>query len=185
MVILICGLTLWAGVHLMPAVLPSNKKALLDKLGEKRYKLLFTLLIFTSIALIVVGYRNTQPQFLYHFSFAKHPAYLMILVAFALMAAANIPSHIKNLVRHPQLVGVFIWASAHILLNGDTRALMLFGTLAIWCVLAMLFINRRDGDWQRPPVTHWKGDVIVIVATLVVVPIVMLIHGWLGVPLMH
>lgn len=185
MVILICGLLLWVGVHLMPAVLPGNKQALLTKLGEKRYKLLFTLLIFTSMVLIVVGYRNTQPQFLYHFAFARHIAYLMILIAFALMAAANIPSHIKHLVRHPQLTGVFIWASAHMLLNGDTRALMLFATLGIWCVLEMFFINRRDGAWLRPTTEGWKGDIIVVVATLVVVPVVMLIHGWLGVPLIH
>ena len=48
------------------------------------------------------------------------------------------------------LTGVFIWAVAHLLVNGTTRALVLFGGLGIWALLEIVLINKRDGAYTKP-----------------------------------
>jgi len=45
---------------------------------------------------------------------------------------------------------VISWALAHLLLNGDSRSVVVFGGLGIWAILEIFFINRRDGDWVKP-----------------------------------
>ncbi|RLA32229.1 MAG: NnrU protein, partial [Gammaproteobacteria bacterium] len=57
---------------------------------------------------------------------------------------------IKRIFRHPMLTGVFIWAVAHLLVNGTTRALVLFGGLGIWALLEIVLINKRDGAYTKP-----------------------------------
>jgi hypothetical protein len=48
------------------------------------------------------------------------------------------------------LTGVFIWAAAHLLVNGTPRALVLFGGLGAWALLEIVLINRRDGEYTKP-----------------------------------
>ena len=48
------------------------------------------------------------------------------------------------------LTGVFVWATAHLLVNGTTRALVLFGGLGAWAILEIVLINRREGAYTKP-----------------------------------
>lgn len=180
MAVLCAGVILWMGVHLMPAMLPSNKKALVTKLGLKRYMLLFTLLIFTSVFLIVNGWQSATPEFLYHISFARHLTYLLVFVSIVFLVASKVKSKLGALVRHPQLMSIFFWSAGHLLVNGDSRSVVLFGGMLIWSVLEMLFINRRDGEWQKQPVQGFKGDILVLVVSVVIVAVLMFAHPFLA-----
>lgn len=42
------------------------------------------------------------------------------------------------------IAGLLLWASAHLLTNGDSRSVTLFGSLAAWAVSEIVMINRRD-----------------------------------------
>jgi uncharacterized membrane protein len=57
---------------------------------------------------------------------------------------------VLRLTRHPFLWGVALWASGHLLLNGERFALMLFGALGAMVVLGARSIDRkgraRDGE---------------------------------------
>lgn len=180
MAILLSGMLLWMGVHLMPALLPSNKKALVKKLGMKRYMLLFTILIFTSIFLMVNGWKNANTEYVYHLAFGRHIAMLLMVFSFLYFAASKIPSRIRYSVRHPQLTSVFIWASAHLLANGDTRSMILFGGMAFWCVLEMFLINRRDGKVEKPTVVGWKGNIKVVIMAIVMIGVLLVVHPYLS-----
>lgn len=177
---------MWMGVHLMPALLPSNKKALVVKLGLKRYMVMFTVLIFTSIFLIVSGWQKVTQEFLYHLSFGRNLAFLLVALSIVFLVASKVPSKLGCLVRHPQLTTIFLWASGHLLANGDSRSAVLFGGMLVWSVLEMFFINRRDGEQQRKHVPGFKGDILVLVLSVVIVAVLMFSHPFLtGVHIMR
>ena len=42
------------------------------------------------------------------------------------------------------LLGLKIWATAHLLANGDLGSIVLFGSLLAWAVAARISVKRRD-----------------------------------------
>ena len=151
MYMLVIGVLLWIVAHLVPAVAPSFRKGLLDSLGKGPYRGVFSLVILGSLALIVFGWRSTPEEYLYALpAGARMVAFALICLSFIVIGAAFHPSRIKRMIRHPMLTGVFIWAAAHLLVNGTTRALVLFGGLGAWALLEIVLINRRDGEYTKP-----------------------------------
>ena len=187
MTLLLLGLILWVGVHLMPSLLPDVRAALVNRIGDGPYQGLFALLILAGLLLIVFGWRRTVPTQVYRPPTGlRHPAMLLVVIGFILMAAASFPrTRIKRLIRHPQLTGVLLWALAHLLANGDSRSLLVFSVIAVWAVVSMLLINRRDVDWVKPEtVMAWYGELLVVVAGVGVAVLVVRFHYYLaGVPL--
>ncbi|MCG7980300.1 MAG: NnrU family protein [Candidatus Thiodiazotropha endolucinida] len=179
MTLLLIGLTLWAGVHLFPSLLPQVRDGLIKRIGDGPYQGLFALLILTGVVLIVFGWRGTVPTQVYAPPAGlRHAAMLLVVIGFILMAAASFPrTRVKRLIRHPQLTGVLLWALAHLLANGDSRSLLLFSVMAIWTVTSMLLINRRDGDWVKPETTMaWYGELLVVVTGVGVAVLILRFH---------
>ena len=134
--LMIAGLLIWSLVHFIPSLAAPLKQNLITQLGEKVYKLLFAVLMFTALALIIFGWRSTVPSYLYQLpEFTRHIAMLLVLFAFILMGASNYPTRIKQFIHHPQLTGVIVWAFAHLMLNGDSRSVLLFGGMGLWAIL--------------------------------------------------
>ncbi len=182
MVLLVAGVLLWAAVHLTPSVAPPLKQSLVGKMGENGYKGIFSLSLLLAIALIVIGWRSIdQPDYLYFLpAWTRHAGMLVVVIGFILMGAANYPSRIKRLIRHPQLTGFTLWALAHLAMNGDSRSVVLFGGFAIWAILEIIFINKRDGEWVKPEAPAWSREVIGVVISLVVVVLFVAIHPWIA-----
>lgn len=185
MTLLVLGILLFAGLHLVKSLAPELRAGLIARLGAMPYRGLFSLLVLGSVALIVLGWRSSVPQYVYSPSPAlQHPAMTVILVAFLLMVASSRPSRLRRIVRNPQLSGVVLWAGAHLLLNGDNRSLLLFGSLAVWSVVEIFAINRRDGVWVRGAAPSWGSEIVTLLITVVVVGVVIYIHPWIsGMPI--
>ena len=180
------GVFLWSLVHLFPCVMPDKRNQLNDSMGNK-YQGLFALFIILSIVFMVIGWRNTVPEHIYNPpAWGRHLAMLLVFLGVILFGAASVTSRIKRLIRHPMLTGVILWALAHLLANGDSRSLLLFGGLLIWSVLSMLFISRRDGAWKKPERPEgWWPDIKLLVISLVIYIILIVLHPYLsGIPLM-
>ncbi|WP_238946742.1 NnrU family protein [Seongchinamella unica] len=182
MILLTLGVLLWAGTHLMPSISPSTREALVARLGENGYKGMFSALMLLALALIIFGWRSIdQPTYLYTLPlWTRHLGMLIVLLAFILFVASGQPSRIKQYLRHPQLTGLILWAGAHLMMNGDTRALVLFGGLGLWAILEIIFINRRDGQWVKPEVPGPAQDLKILVVSLVVFAGVAWAHPWLA-----
>ena len=179
--LMIAGLLIWSLVHLTPSLAPPLKQKLITQLGEKTYKLLFAVLIFTALALIVFGWRSTLPSYLYQLpGFTRHIAMLLVLIAFILFGASNYPTRIKQFIRHPQLTGVIVWAFAHLVLNGDSRSVLLFGSMGVWAILEIVFINRREGEWVKQPVPGWAREVRGLAISLAVFVVVVMLHPYIA-----
>ncbi len=179
--LLIAGLLIWSLVHFIPSLAAPIKQKLITQLGENAYKLLFTVLMFTSLALIVFGWRSAVPSHLYQLpEFTRHIAMLLVLIAFILMGASNYPTRIKQFIRHPQLTGVVVWAFAHLVLNGDSRSVLLFGGMGLWAILEIIFINRREGEWVKQPVPGWAREIRGLAISLVVFIVIVMLHSYIA-----
>lgn len=182
MAMLIAGLAIWIAVHLFPSVAPASRQQLVTRLGNGPYQAIFSLLLIAGLLLIIFGWRNTVPDHVYTpLSALRHPAMLLVVIGFILMVAASFPTRIKRVLRHPQLTGVLLWAIAHLLLNGDSRSVLVFGALAVWTVVSMLMINRRDGAWVKPDIASgWGREVVIVIIGLVISAIAVRFHHYLS-----
>ena len=186
MTLLVLGLLLWIAIHLFPSVMPDARQKLMARLGEGPYKGLFALDLVIAIVLMVFGWRSAAPDFVYAPILGGMPLVtsLLVAIAFILMGAANVPTNIKRYLRHPMLTGVVIWGVAHLLANGDSRSVVLFGGLTIWAILAIVLINRRDGAWMKPEAVPVVKDVTLVVIGVVLTAVVAFFHEYLsGIPL--
>ncbi len=175
MTLLIAGLALFLGIHLVPAV-PPLRDALVSRLGAGPFKGLFTLASLAGLVLIVVGYRAADPG---PRLFAPLPAAIAVapyamVVSFILFAAANMRTHIRRTLRHPMLLGVIIWAAVHLCANGDTRGTVLFGAVLAWALVDLASAVSRHAVKEFEPVA--RQDVIAIVAGTVLALLVMTFH---------
>lgn len=177
MTFLALGILLWAGAHLSTTLRMGFRQTLIEKLDENKYKGLFSLVLLTSLALIVFGWRSTDSLHVYDPPLWNSPVMIFFMwAAVFLMIASSAPSNVKRLIRHPQLTGVIVWAGAHLLANGDNRSLLLFGGLGLWAVLEIVLINRRDGAREKPDAVPFTRDLMVLVLSAVVVVVLVLLH---------
>lgn len=177
---LILGVSLWSVMHFVPAIAVDFRKNLIGKIGEKPYKGLFALLMVLALYLIISGWRATIPENLYLPPiWGRHATALLVLISFVLFIAPYHATNLKRFLRHPQLTGVATWGVAHLLANGETRSVVLFGGLAIWAVIEILLLNRRDGAWVKPAAVPVKKDVILGVAGLATYIVIAFSHQWL------
>jgi uncharacterized membrane protein len=168
--IMIVGLAVFIGGHLFT----TQRKAradLIARIGEGPYKGIYSLLSFIGLALIVYGfaqYRATgwievwSPP-----AWTRHLAALLVLIAIICIVAAYIPGNIKRVLKHPMLVGVKLWATAHLISNGDLGSIILFGSILGWAVVDRISLKRRtDAGGLVIPVGGWPRDAIAIVVGL-------------------
>jgi len=148
---LIAGVALWMATHFMPALAPSFRRTMIDRLGGGPYRGVFALLVVSALVLIVYGWRTTPETYLYLLPAWSRPAgFLLMVIAFVLIGAAQYNTIIKRFIRHPMLMGVVIWSISHLLTNGTSRALILFGGIGVWALLEMPLLNAREKDAERP-----------------------------------
>lgn len=169
MILLSLGVLLWAVTHLFVAKGVNARAGLIAKIGLGPYKGLFSLTLVVALVLIVFGWQATPPTSLWvPPAGMRHATMTLMPFAVILFLSARAPTDIKQIIRHPQLTGVKLWAVAHLLSNGETRSVILFGGLLAWAVLEVIFINRRDGAWKKPaPVGGLKTTISALIGVLV------------------
>ncbi len=179
MMILIIGLALWASTHLFVSCCAEQRTALISRLGLYPYKGLFSLTLVLALILIVMGWRSTPAISLWvPPAGMRHLTMLLVPIAVILFFAARMPTDIKQWLRHPQLTGVKLWALAHLLSNGETRSLILFGGLLAWAVLEVIFINRRDGARVKPEPVGIAKTLVQAVIGLLISAALIFAHPW-------
>ena len=170
MMLLIVGLILFLGVHLLPTS-PELRAGLQARLGTNGYKAIFSLLSLAGLIVIVLGYHKLQlhpdknPILWNPPEWTRHFAAGLMLPAMVLLVASVIPSRIRTTIRHPLLSAIKIWALAHLISNGDLGGVLLFGSFLAFAVYDRISVKRRGalgplGNAKPPSVVN---DVIVIV----------------------
>jgi uncharacterized membrane protein len=177
MILIILGLALWSAVHLFKRLAPEARASMGD-----RAKAWVTVGSIAAVVLMVIGYRGAgQVDLWYPPHWLRGINNLLMVFAFYLYAASGMKTWITGKIRHPQLTAVKTWAVAHLLVNGDLAAVILFGGMLAWAVVTVILINRAEPVWTRPAPSAPRKEVMAVVGALVVVAVVMAIHNWLGV----
>ena len=148
MTLLILGLVLFLSVHSVRVFAEGWRTGVRARLGEGVYKGLVALASVAGLVLIVWGYglARQQPVLLWLPPvWTRHLAALLTVPAFILLVAAYVPGNsIKAKVHHPMVLGVKVWALAHLLANGMLADLLLFGGFLVWAALSFRAARQRD-----------------------------------------
>ncbi len=172
MILLILGLVLFLGAHAVSARRDLRQR-LIDRCGAKGFKGLYSAVSIIGLLLIIYGfgvYRATgwvnlwMPPL-----WTRHLALLLMLPVFTLLAASGKPGWIQSRTKHPMLLAVKIWATAHLLANGDLGSILLFGSMLAWAVMARISAKRRPEEIARaaaPPAPFGRNDIMALVVGL-------------------
>lgn len=184
MALLVIGLVAFLGLHLLPGF-PGYREKLLAPLGENGYRAAFSVASIATLALLIWGY--AQAPFVEVWSppvWTRHLAALLMAVALIALMAAFFPGRIKQRLKHPMLVSIKIWATAHLLANGDLASMLLFGSFLAYAVIDRILVKRREERIAGLPGSAARNDAIaVIVGIGLYVAIVMWLHqAVIGVP---
>ena len=163
MLLLIAGLVLFLGVHMLTTA-RGTRAALMARFGEGPYKGLYSIVSAVGLVLIVWGfgrYRSSGYIPVWDPPSGLLPITLVLMwFSFVALVATYAPAgKIKGLLRHPMLVGVKAWALAHLLANGDLGSIILFGAFLAWAVYDRIAVKRR-GDNGAPPSGFTAGDAV-------------------------
>jgi uncharacterized membrane protein len=182
---LLLGLVLFIGVHSLRMVSDDWRSAFVARRGLRVWKGLYALVSFAGLLLIVWGYGLARQQPVVLWSppvWTRHLAAPLMLVAMVLLAAAYVPRNaLKARLHHPMVLGVKVWALAHLLANGTLADVWLFGSFLVWAVLLFRSARRRDRDHGTPyaPGTA-RGTAIALGAGLLLWALfVFRAHAWL------
>lgn len=185
MTVLILGLLIFLGVHSVRIVAAPWRAAQIARVGPGGWKGLYALASAVGLVLIVWGYGLARAHPLALWTpptAARHLAALLTALAFVLLAAAYVPGNrIKAAVGHPMVLGVQVWALAHLFANGSLAAVVLFGAFLVWALADFAAARRRDrlAGTHNPAGTPARDVVVVGVGLVSWALFAFLLHGWL------
>jgi uncharacterized membrane protein len=166
MIWLIIGLALFLGVHSVRMVAPGYRDQLIAKRGQGVWKGIYSVLAILGFIILVWGYgqaRMEAPVLYVPPIWTRHVALLLMWPALIIFLASLLPAgKIKAAVKHPMIVGIKIWAFAHLLANGDLASLLLFGSFLAWSVVNRIACKRRGDPVHDNPVI--RSDIIAAIS---------------------
>lgn len=170
---LVAGLVLFLGVHSVRIFAEGWRTATIAQVGEKGWKGIYSLLSIAGFVLIVVGYglARQSPLVLWPQPpvWTRHLAALLTLVAFVLLVAAYVPGNaIKAKLHDPMILGVKVWAFAHLIANNTLADLLLFGGFLAWAVLDFRAARKRRAASPSPQPSPRGGEGVKTAITVVV-----------------
>lgn len=185
MSMLILGLVLFLGVHSVRIVADDWRTRQIAQRGEGVWKGAYALLSLVGFVLIVWGYGQARlaPVVLWTpWVGGRHLASLLTLIAFVLLAAAYVPGNaIKARLKHPMVLGVKVWALAHLLANHTLADAVLFGAFLVWAVLDFRSARRRAAP-AVAPVSAARTGLTVVAGLVAWAAFAFWAHGaWIGV----
>lgn len=191
MTLLVLGLVVFFGVHLLP-MMSGLREGLRARFGAGAYRVLFSVGSVLGLVLLIYGYgaaRAEGPAILYYPPvWLRHLTALLMLPVFVLAVASGAPAgRIKMMVKHPLVLAVKIWAFSHLLANGDVASVLLFGSFLAWAVIDRISLKRRPATLggATAGVPSLAGDIVSIAVGLgLYIAFVLFLHEWLiGVPI--
>jgi uncharacterized membrane protein len=171
LVILLIGLALFIGAHVF-VTMRERRAVAVYRLGEWPYKGVMSLVSLIGIILIGYGFARYRAAGMINVwsppAFTRHITDALVWPAIICVVAAYSRGDIARVLKHPMLVGVKLWALAHLISNGDLGSILLFGGILAWAVFDRISFKRRTDPGGPPiPMGGRTNDIIaVVVGTL-------------------
>lgn len=170
MTLLLLGILIFLGIHSVSILAPAWRSATAARFGEPAWKSLYSVVALLGFVLLVLGYSAARqaPVILYvPPAGLRHIALLLMLPVFPLFLATYLPGRISRAARHPTLLAVKLWATAHLLANGMLADVLLFGTLLAWAVADRISMKRRVARPLPAAALAPRNDVFAVALGLV------------------
>ncbi|MDI7860801.1 NnrU family protein [Rhizobiaceae bacterium n13] len=186
MTLLIVGIILFLGIHLIRVVAPGFRTAMIERFGAGGWKAGYSIASIASLVVLIYGFGlarqatgilYTPPAGLAHLALL-----LMVLSMICLVAGVLPAGHIAEKTKHPMVLSIKIWALAHLLANGETASVLLFASFLAWGVILRISLKRREraGEIVRRPFVSARYDILSVVIGIVLYAAFLLrLHEWL------
>ncbi len=173
MALLIVGIIIFLGLHLIRVVAPGLRQSLINSLGENGWKAAYSVVSILSLVLLIYGFGQarqvtgmlyTPPVWMAHITIT-----LMLIAVICLVASLLPAGHIAVKTKHPMVLSVKIWAFSHLLANGETSSVLLFGAFLAWGVILRIALKRRQraGELTLRPFVSGKYDLYAVIIGIV------------------
>lgn len=181
MTLLIAGLVVFIGLHLLP-VFPALRARLIEKLNPSIYKVLFSLLSLGALAMIVAGLQSAPFVAVYNPpAWGRHVTMLLMLPALYLVfstAMGPFASSAKVLTAHPMSWGVVVFSAAHLLANGDLAHVILFAAVGLYSLVSIVSGNARGMVPALTARPAFKSELVLLVVVLVAYVAIFTLHPY-------
>lgn len=186
MTLLILGIVIFLGMHLVRVVAPGLRASVIERNGKNAWMGIYTVISLIGLGLIIYGFGEARgvTGMLYNPPvFLKHISLLLMLLAFICLAAGFLPAgRIAVAVKHPQILSIKIWALAHLLANGETSSVLLFTSFLAWAVIMRISLKRRQraGELVLPVFRSSTNDLLaVVIGVVAYLLFIWKLHEWL------
>jgi uncharacterized membrane protein len=179
--LLVLGLVLFLGPHVLVTV-RGARGDVVKRIGEWPYKALFGVLSIVGLYLVGKGFALYRDAGMIEVwdppEWTRHITVALMWPAVIFVTAAYIPGDIKRVLKHPMLVGVKLWAVAHLISNGDLGSMIIFLSVLAWAVYDRITLKRRSDPGAPPiPVGGRRNDIAaVIVGTILYFALALVFH---------
>jgi uncharacterized membrane protein len=146
------GLAVFFGVHAISLLALRWRDRMVERVGIRAWRRYYSIAAAVGLYLLIDGYGAargadgvlyvTPPNF-------RYLAAILMLPAFTLALAAVFQGRISARARHPLLLATILWSVAHLLTNGATADVLLFGCFLAWAIAVRVSLEFRP---QRPPI---------------------------------
>ena len=185
MTALVLGLVIFIGMHTVRIISDDFRTRQIEKVGLSTWRAMYAGVSIVGLVLIVAGYGAARgaPQLVWYPPlWLIYVATALTIPAFILMAASFVPdTRIRKKVGHPFMLGVKVWALAHLIANGMLADVLLFGVFLLWSAAAYASARRRD---RKAGIVYPAGtlqrDAVAVISGLVAWTVFALwLHNWL------
>ena len=188
MIVMIIGLVIFFGMHLVP--ITGVKSLLIERVGEKKYQGIFSIISLVGFIIIIYGFSlidtcnpmmadcETDNFYLWDsFEYSKEISFLLMPICIIFLVASQMKSNIKKVVRHPMLIGILIWSFVHLLSTGDLRSIILFASFGAFSIIDIIFTRKTAEQGISFSILN---DVVVIVVGLVLYSVILYFHEYVS-----
>lgn len=169
--LLITGIVIFLGAHLVVMFAPRLRASLSGSLGEGPYKGVFSLVSLVGLALMIYGFYTTRgtlegADYLYTPApWTRHAAMTLVLLGFIFVGASHGKSYLKRWLKQPMSIGIGLWAVAHLLANGDRPGVVMFAAILALAVIDIILSTARGKVPTHEP--RLRSDVIAVIVGIV------------------
>lgn len=180
---LVAGLVVFLGVHSIGVLAPRWRGAAIARIGPNRWKLAFSAVSIAGFVLLVWGYGVARADAVALWMpppWTRHVTAALVVLAFVLVVAAYVPdTYFKSALGHPMTAGIGLWAFAHLLSNGGSQDVVLFGAFLAWAIVVFATRRRRDraAGVVYPPGRAARSVAAVIAGVAAALVFALFLHG--------
>lgn len=187
MTLLVAGIIVFIATHLLRPFAPDLRAGAIASLGKSGFMAVHGIVSLLSLVMMAYGFvlaRENGGSVLYQPPvFMGHITLTLMLISSVCLVAAFLPAgYIRTKLKFPALAAIKLWAFSHLLANGESYSVLLFGAMLAWAVILRITLKKRiaSGEATLPVFVSVTYDLIAIVLGVALYGVIVLkLHEWL------